>query len=479
MKIFLSYPSAERPLAERLVLALEAEGHEVFFDRDDLPAGETFHARLREGIQDADAMIFFVTPASVKTGAYALTEMEIARQRWAKPGGRVLPVMVAPTPINTLPAYLSAVTLLLPKGELVAETVAAVAKMDRNRSGTGRKLAIAGAVALVLAGAGTYGWRQAQQSRAVQTVQDALQRDEAAATQARQMCEDGSHGAALQQLGELAAHVPASPHAASLRDDCAMRWIRQMRALRGENGVITFDQQLTVVQPVLVQALAAAQGQRAADLRAHLGWAEYLRQRESTGVSDPVPHWRRAIREDVDNVYAHAMWGNVLTRSDFNAARKHFERAVASGRERAWVRGMQMANTLGGDEEQSAYAVAVANEMRRGNETLTEAQRRRLWTYAFGQRLLDPDVRKALFAALPAADLLTTFEWLYPAAETQSASNLLGRFGQASLQFHAGQHDAARGGFESLVRDMQAARQSGRVLDQSKAALAALARPPA
>jgi len=48
MKLFISYPSGQRGLAERLTLALEAEGHEVFIDRADLKAGESFHHTLRE-----------------------------------------------------------------------------------------------------------------------------------------------------------------------------------------------------------------------------------------------------------------------------------------------------------------------------------------------------------------------------------------------------------------------------------------------
>ena len=80
MKLFLSYPSGQRELAERLTLALEAEGHEVFIDRSELKAGESFHQRLRESIFAADAMVFLVTPDSVRPGSYALAELNIARQ---------------------------------------------------------------------------------------------------------------------------------------------------------------------------------------------------------------------------------------------------------------------------------------------------------------------------------------------------------------------------------------------------------------
>lgn len=63
-------------------------------------------------------MVFLVTPAAVAAGSYTLAELDIARGRWRRPAGRVLPVVVAPTPISSLPPYLSAVTLLQPHGEL-------------------------------------------------------------------------------------------------------------------------------------------------------------------------------------------------------------------------------------------------------------------------------------------------------------------------------------------------------------------------
>src|SRR5262249_42421670 len=43
--------------------------------------------------------------------------------------------------------------------------------------------------------------------------------------------------------------------------------------------------------------------------------------------------------------------------------------------------------------------------------------RDRLWSSAFGSRMLDANARAALFAALPPPDLLATFLWLFPAGE--------------------------------------------------------------
>ena len=45
MKLFISHPSDQKELAERLRLALEAEGHEVFTDRAELKEGEPYTRR--------------------------------------------------------------------------------------------------------------------------------------------------------------------------------------------------------------------------------------------------------------------------------------------------------------------------------------------------------------------------------------------------------------------------------------------------
>jgi tetratricopeptide (TPR) repeat protein len=60
-----------------------------------------------------------------------LTELKLARAKWSVPDGRILPVMVEPTPMSDVPAYLKAVTILEPKGSVSAETAAAVDDMVR------------------------------------------------------------------------------------------------------------------------------------------------------------------------------------------------------------------------------------------------------------------------------------------------------------------------------------------------------------
>jgi hypothetical protein len=136
MKIFVSYASEYRKDADAISLALRQEGHSVFFDRDALPAGDAYHARIRSALESSGLFLFLVAPESVESSSYAMTELGVARNRWPNPSGHVLPVVIKATPIQDIPEYLKAVTFVEPKGNLVADVVARVyqlARMTRRR----------------------------------------------------------------------------------------------------------------------------------------------------------------------------------------------------------------------------------------------------------------------------------------------------------------------------------------------------------
>ena len=133
MRIFLTFASEQNDIAESIQLALRNRGHQVFFSHDDLPPGESFDERIQKSIGECELLVFLISPQSVAKGRYTLTELAFARSQWRSPRGRVLPVVVAPTPMESIPNYLKAVTLLEPEGNIAAETAAAV---DRVRDPT-------------------------------------------------------------------------------------------------------------------------------------------------------------------------------------------------------------------------------------------------------------------------------------------------------------------------------------------------------
>jgi hypothetical protein len=152
MRIFLSYASERRDIAEPIALALRNQGHRVFFDRDDLPPGASYDDRIRDAIAASHLLVFLISPESVADGRYTLTELAVARRRWASPRDRVLPVQIVPTPLPAVPAYLKAVAILEPRGNVAAEVAAATAEIAGRRK-RWRWPAAAGAAAALAAAA--------------------------------------------------------------------------------------------------------------------------------------------------------------------------------------------------------------------------------------------------------------------------------------------------------------------------------------
>jgi hypothetical protein len=129
MKIFLSYASPDKATAESTAFSLRSRGHKVFFDRDDLPPGASYDQQIERAIESCDFLVFLISPDSVAEGRYTLTELGFARRKWPHPGGHVLPIMTRKTPLEHIPSYLKAVTILEPAGNIAAEAGAAVDAM--------------------------------------------------------------------------------------------------------------------------------------------------------------------------------------------------------------------------------------------------------------------------------------------------------------------------------------------------------------
>lgn len=132
MKIFISYAREQQTIAERCATRLRAEYHKVFFDKDNLASGERYDTPIRQQIAGCDLFIFLISPQSVESGSYALAEMGIARGKWERADGHILPVQVVNTVDDEIPEYLKSVTILRPNGELTAEVLTAVDRIQQS-----------------------------------------------------------------------------------------------------------------------------------------------------------------------------------------------------------------------------------------------------------------------------------------------------------------------------------------------------------
>lgn len=214
----------------------------------------------------------------------------------------------------------------------------------------------------------------------------------------------------IGQLGSLRAQLRET------QEDLAVAWLQniQVTASNGE----TFTEIIGRLEPVLSRGASAADGTRKADLLSHVGWATFLKWREGRQQLNPDGPYVQAIEIDPGNPYANAYRAHWLlwTRDSdaLTAAKDLFSAALASGRERGYVRRIQLAamRNLGPDGDPEY--IAVVNDMRAHDEAIDAETRRRLYDiYAFAcSPRDDPDRFAQLSAVVPVGEQAATFEAL-------------------------------------------------------------------
>jgi hypothetical protein len=468
--IFLSYSSPQSEAATRIELSLKGEGHSVFRDRSALPPGESFDARIRAAIEESDLFIFLISRESVLEGHYTLTELKFAEQKWGHPAGHVLPVLTEPIPKQAIPEFLRAVTMLQPRGDLAAEVAAEVDRM------TGpwwrwflrpQGLALLVLVALLVAGSVWQGlswhFERREQTRQVTALlkQGQLQAD------------SGNYANAWNLLEQAGAIHPVSNEVIDAQERLAMEWLENAR---GSDLTGSLKDIADKVSPVLSRGAVARKGERSADLLAHMGWGDFLRLRQGVGGLDPTQHYRRAIEIDPGNVFAHTMWGFEILRKRGSAAdaNRHFAIALEAKRKREYVRHMQISALLWArDPELESEAIRVANEMRRGGETMPAGTPQgsdawRLWNIYYS-RLISSHDKPQFLSTLSPADHLATFRWLYPEDQLPKEKYHLYLYILAQLQELNGERTNALASYRQLRS--QLGNERGRLVDDSNAAI--------
>jgi hypothetical protein len=458
--IFLSYPSSLGETALRIELSLKGEGYAVFRDRSALPPGEAFDARIRAAVEESDLFVFLITPESVSPGRYTLTELKFAEQRWGHPAGHVLPVIAEPTPHESIPAFLRAVTILKPHGNLVAEVAAEVGRLTApwwRRMLEPRRLVPAIIAALLLAGSAWLGLPSYLERR--------QQNAEAAALvdRSRSQIDAGNYAGAWKLLEQANAVAPASRDVFAAQEELAMKLLRNAGLSYSSGGRASYEDLVKTTLPVLARGSSGARGERLANLLAHMGWAAYLRgESAESGGLDPVKQYRTALEADPANVYAHAMWGFELLRergspAALAEAKRHFSGALATGREREYLRYLEVSallqtysNVRIKNLERHKEVLRVVNAMRTGNETRPNGWgpgsfKGKVWAiYYFG--FVADDERAELLAALPPAEHLATFRWLFPEDDLAADRGEYSLFEYLFVLAHLEEYGADRAG---------------------------------
>ena len=97
--VFVSYSRRDSEFVQRLAESVSQRGKEVWLDTEGIADGEVFPEAIKRAIEQSDAFLFVITPASVRS-AYCENEVDYAREMQK----RIVPVLRDPVPDGELPA---------------------------------------------------------------------------------------------------------------------------------------------------------------------------------------------------------------------------------------------------------------------------------------------------------------------------------------------------------------------------------------
>jgi len=289
----------------------------------------------------------------------------------------------------------------------------------------------------------------------------------------------GDYSSAWQTLDKAAELLPGSPKVRETQEKLAMAWLENIHLQENQK----FSDVTQKVEPILTRAVAAAKpGREQADLRAHIGWAYFLESRDGRFDLDPAGPYREAIAEDPNNPYAEAMWGHWILWDHcyrVQEAAPHFDAAMASQREGDFVRHLQLSALMNcTTEEADQEVIRAANAMRKEQRTIDDYERNHILGLYFFELAHETPKSSAFINAVPPAEHVATFHWLFDVLDANSdgsSSNRLSRlYYLAQLQEAAGQHDDALANYKSVLSQTTANTNS--FWDPSNAAVKRLSR---
>ena len=266
--------------------------------------------------------------------------------------------------------------------------------------------------------------------------------------------EGHDYAAAWQTLDQAAKIDSGSAQVHEAQEDLAMEWLENIRV----EGDERFSDITQKVDPVLTRGIAAAKmPARQADLMAHLGWSYFLRSREGAGALDPAASYADAVRKDPNNPYAEAMWGHWIlwNNGDSAEAARHFSNALASNRERPFVRRLQLNAFLNRHDGAAAeQVVRVADDIRKEGGSISPEDERRIFSMYYGKLIPSSKETPQFIRAVPPAEHVVTFRWLFDSLDLPDSESMLRQGDLSVLEEAAGELDEARRGYDSLRKKL-------------------------
>ena len=304
---------------------------------------------------------------------------------------------------------------------------------------------------------------------------------------ARTQTDQAEYQSAFKTYQDVLKVDTANGSVMDLQVDEAMLWLQDFHVVIGE-GQKAEDiagPPLNEIMSVLHAGLARTNGSgsRGADIMAHLGWAHWLNQHLAHKEFGPAAErgLRQALSIDPSNVFAHAMLGNWLlqTHGSVEEALRHFEVAVKTNKQRAFVRQMQLGGMVYKEDRGiRSELIKVANRMRINGESIGERHRRRILSN-YNPNLNSDDEVKETLAAVPPDDAWATFLWLNDKQLQGSeleGQRLLHEFIRARILEIDGRRSEAFAMFTGLERELSLRGYNGRIAGHVARAIKRLSR---
>jgi tetratricopeptide (TPR) repeat protein len=269
---------------------------------------------------------------------------------------------------------------------------------------------------------------------------------------------------------EQAAQIDSdSVKVQAAQEKLAMEWLENISKPENEK----FSDITEKLEPILVRGVTASKsGPRKADLLAHIGWSYFLRTRDGALDLDPAGKYASAVQEDKTNPFAQAMWGHWIlwNGGKLDDAEQHFASALTSNREGDYIRNLQLSALFNCHKDEcEEEVIRVVTDMRKARRTVNSDTQNRIFSTYYSRLLLDRADSSSFVNAVPPAEHLATFHWLFDKADLDESKSTLRTYYVAALQEAAGQHDDALAGFR--VIHTQVAGHSGSLKDAADAGI--------
>jgi tetratricopeptide (TPR) repeat protein len=285
---------------------------------------------------------------------------------------------------------------------------------------------------------------------------------------------------AVASYGEILKDDPAYGPALDAQLNAAELWVENFHVVapEGQDAAASAGAALDQVMPVLEAGLTRSKGTEAADVQAHIGWAHWLNQKIAEREFGPAAEQniRAALAADPTNVYANSMLGNHLliqTHGNVAEAMRYFDVALATGKVRPWVRGMELGGLDYLDLKGARAAqVKVANKMRKAGEPLDEDDKSRVLSFCFNPTTTGHDELVESLTAVPADEEWKTYLWLDDQSDDPGSQRLVHEFIQANLLEVSGNRARALEEFQQLSQELK--NSASTMVDPVNAAIARL-----